>query len=77
VPKLYKHYTDHISRHVRLNSPLHTQHNKGVEGCNEDNPNIAIRRLAADRNVGGISNIYNYLIDNTATCFEHSRKGFI
>jgi len=77
VPELYKHCTDHISRHVRLNSPLHTQHNEGVEGCNEDNPNTAIRRLGEDRNEGGISNIYYYLIDNTTICFEHSRKGFI
>jgi len=41
---------------VGLNQPLQTQHNEGVEGCNEGNPNAAIRRLGADRNEGEISN---------------------
>jgi len=41
---------------VGLNPPLQTQQNEGVGGCNEGNPNAAIRRLGADRNEGGISN---------------------
>ncbi|PNX91804.1 putative copia-type protein [Trifolium pratense] len=30
---------------VGLNPPLHTQHNEGVGGCNEGNPNATIRRM--------------------------------
>jgi len=41
---------------VGLNPPLHTQHKEGVGGCNEDNPNAAVRRLGADCNENGISN---------------------
>jgi hypothetical protein len=43
---------------VGLNPPLHTQHNEGVGGCKEGNPNAAIRRLWVDRNEGGISSTY-------------------
>jgi len=42
---------------VGLNPPLHTQHNEGVGGCNEGNPNATIRQLGVNRNGGGISNI--------------------
>jgi len=35
---------------VGLNPRLQTQHNECFEGCNEINPNGAIRRLGADRN---------------------------
>ena len=39
---------------VGLNPPLNTQHNEGVGGCNEGNPNAAIKQLGADRNDGRI-----------------------
>ena len=41
---------------VGLNTSLHTQHNEGVGGCNEGNPNVAIRQLGEDCSEGGISN---------------------
>jgi hypothetical protein len=42
--------------YVGLNPPLHAQHNEGVGGLNEGNPNAAIRRLGVDHNKSGISN---------------------
>jgi len=42
---------------VRLRPPLLTEHNEGVGGCNEGNPNAVIRRLGEDHIKGGISNI--------------------
>jgi hypothetical protein len=41
---------------VELNPLLYTQHNEGVGGCNEGNPNATIRLLGADFNEGGVSN---------------------
>ncbi|PNY11792.1 MORC family CW-type zinc finger protein 4-like, partial [Trifolium pratense] len=38
---------------VGLNPPLHTQHNEGVGGSNEGNPNAAIRRIGEDHNGNG------------------------
>jgi len=43
---------------VGLNLPRHTQHKERVGGCDEGNPNAAIRQLGAGRIEGGISNIY-------------------
>jgi hypothetical protein len=55
---------------VGLNQPLHAQHNEGVGGCNEGNPNAAIRRLGTDRNEGGISNKDNKLMIKFAHCIQ-------
>jgi len=39
-----------------LNPPRQSQHNEGVGGCNEGNPDAAIRRLGVNHNEGGTSN---------------------
>ena len=38
---------------VGLNLPLHSQQTEGAGGCNEGNPDTAVRRPGADRSEGG------------------------
>lgn len=69
-PKLYKHYTFHISKQCGTKFIPSHQHNEGAGGCNGGNPNAAIRRLDADRNEG----ISNTVLPRSTNNLPHKKK---